>query len=171
MREYIKAAGAVDSQPQSERVVHAAFQPKLSPMLPSNTFKGQVALVTGGGTGLGRAMSTTLSSLGATVVIASRKLDRLQAAAQDISKETGNPVHAVQLDVRDDAAVARALDEVERVTGLPDVVINNAYALPLRLAALVHRFSLSAAAAGLVTSSHPASGCPATHSAPSMTLC
>ena len=43
-----------------------------SPMLPSGTFEGRSAFVTGGGTGLGRGITELLSSLGATVVISSR---------------------------------------------------------------------------------------------------
>lgn len=45
-----------------------------TPMLPPGTFKGKIAFVTGGGTGLGKAMATTLSALGATVAISSRKV-------------------------------------------------------------------------------------------------
>lgn len=48
------------------------FPPSEVPMLPPGTFKNKVAFITGGGTGLGRGMTTTLSSLGAECVIASR---------------------------------------------------------------------------------------------------
>lgn len=50
----------------------AHFQPRLDVMLPPGTFNGRVALITGGGTGLGKAMATTISQLGATVAILSR---------------------------------------------------------------------------------------------------
>ena len=79
-------------------------------MLPPGTFAGKVALVTGGGTGLGRAMATTLSSLGATVIIASRKLDVLEATAREIMALTGERVVPIGMDVRDPAAVAAAVD-------------------------------------------------------------
>ena len=49
-----------------------ALQPFRNTMLPPDTFKGKVAFVTGGGTGLGKAVSQKLSELGAIVVIASR---------------------------------------------------------------------------------------------------
>lgn len=104
----------------------AAFSPQTSAMLPVDTFKGQVALVTGGGTGLGKAMATTLSQLGATVFIASRKLPVLEATAKEISDKTGNPVHPVTCDVRDISAVEAAVQFVEDTAGLPDIVINNA---------------------------------------------
>lgn len=95
-------------------------------MLPPETFKNRAAFITGGGTGLGRAMTTALSSLGASCVIASRKLDVLQKTAEEITAQTGNKVHAVQCDVRDPQAVAQCIDRMEELTGLPDVVINNA---------------------------------------------
>lgn len=95
-------------------------------MLPPGSFKDHVAFVTGGGTGLGRAMTQGLSRLGATCVIASRKLDVLQKTAEEITAETGNKVVALQCDVRDPAAVTQCLDQMEELTGLPDVVINNA---------------------------------------------
>ncbi|XP_061885800.1 2,4-dienoyl-CoA reductase, mitochondrial isoform X1 [Entelurus aequoreus] len=102
------------------------FPPQETPMLPPDSFKGRVAFVTGGGTGLGRAMTTALSHLGAQCVIASRKLDVLQETAKEISNQTGNKVHALQLDVRDPQAVSRCVDQMESLTGLPDVIINNA---------------------------------------------
>ena len=53
-------------------------------------FKGKVAIVTGGGTGIGRAITTELASLGCKVVIASRKPERLEIAAQEINEEISN---------------------------------------------------------------------------------
>ncbi|XP_006103606.1 2,4-dienoyl-CoA reductase, mitochondrial isoform X2 [Myotis lucifugus] len=108
-----------------------AFQSKFFPplqkaMLPPNSFQGKVAFITGGGTGLGRGMTTLLSSLGARCVIASRKIDVLRATAEHISSQTGNEVRAVQCDVRDPDMVRSAVSELISVAGLPDVVINNA---------------------------------------------
>lgn len=95
-------------------------------MLPSGTFKGKVAFITGGGTGLGKGMTTALSTLGAECVIASRKLDVLKETAEEISSQTGNKVHSIQCDVRDPASVKSAVEQMSEVAGLPDVVINNA---------------------------------------------
>ncbi|KAK3551027.1 hypothetical protein QTP70_011520 [Hemibagrus guttatus] len=95
-------------------------------MLPPGTFNNKVAFITGGGTGLGKSMTTALSALGAQCVIVSRKLDVLQQTAEEISHQTGNKVHAVQCDVRDPASVKAAVDKLVTDVGLPDVVINNA---------------------------------------------
>ncbi|KAK7898250.1 hypothetical protein WMY93_019103 [Mugilogobius chulae] len=102
------------------------FPPNDATMLPPGSFSDKVAFVTGGGTGLGRAMTQGLSQLGATCVIASRKLEVLQKTAEEITAQTGNKVFPVACDVRDPAAVAQCLDQMEKLTGLPDVVINNA---------------------------------------------
>lgn len=110
----------------TERKIWPTFEPKMAPMMPPGSFDGKIALITGGGTGLGRGMATMLSSLGATVAISSRKLDVLQKTAAEISEETGNPVHAIQCNVRDGAMVTEAMDTLEREVGLPDIVINNA---------------------------------------------
>ncbi|XP_049585744.1 2,4-dienoyl-CoA reductase [(3E)-enoyl-CoA-producing], mitochondrial isoform X2 [Syngnathus scovelli] len=102
------------------------FPPLEAAMLPPGTFQDRVAFITGGGTGLGRAMTTMLSHLGAQCIIASRKLEVLQQTADEISSRTGNKVHVVQLDVRDPQAVTCCMEHVESLTGLPDVIINNA---------------------------------------------
>ncbi|XP_065827705.1 2,4-dienoyl-CoA reductase [(3E)-enoyl-CoA-producing], mitochondrial-like [Oscarella lobularis] len=102
------------------------FPPRTDVMLPPKTFQDSVALVTGGGTGLGKAMSTTLSTLGATVAIMSRKLDVLEKTAEEISSKTGNKVYPFQVDVRDPKAIASAVDRLVDAVGLPSVVINNA---------------------------------------------
>uniref|UniRef100_A0A1A8H0V4 2,4-dienoyl-CoA reductase [(3E)-enoyl-CoA-producing], mitochondrial n=1 Tax=Nothobranchius korthausae TaxID=1143690 RepID=A0A1A8H0V4_9TELE len=102
------------------------FPPAEGVMLPPESFKNRVVFITGGGTGLGRAMATVLSQLGAQCVIASRKLDVLQQTAEDICSQTGNKVHALQCDVRDPQAVSHCVDQMTSLTGLPDVIINNA---------------------------------------------
>lgn len=110
----------------NDRPQASFFPPADGVMLPAQTFKNKVAFITGGGTGLGKAMTTAFSSLGAECVIASRKLDVLKQTAEEISKQTGNKVHAVQCDVREPDSVQAAIAELTKVAGLPDVVINNA---------------------------------------------
>ncbi|XP_037658619.1 2,4-dienoyl-CoA reductase, mitochondrial [Choloepus didactylus] len=102
------------------------FPPLQKAMLPPNSFQGKVAFITGGGTGLGKGMTTVLSSLGAQCVIASRNIDVLKATAEEISSQTGNKVHAIQCDVRDPAMVQNTVSEMIKVAGHPDIVINNA---------------------------------------------
>ncbi|CAL4065904.1 unnamed protein product [Meganyctiphanes norvegica] len=101
--------------------------PKMkTPMLPPDTFKGKTAFVTGGGTGLGKGMATMLSSLGANVVIAARRLPVLEATASEITKITGNPVVGVSMDVRNPDTIKAAFDACEEKFGLPTIIINNA---------------------------------------------
>ncbi|XP_071957591.1 2,4-dienoyl-CoA reductase [(3E)-enoyl-CoA-producing], mitochondrial-like isoform X2 [Antedon mediterranea] len=107
-------------------IKYDSLKPRLDSMLKEGTFDGKVAFVTGGGTGLGKGMATTLSSLGAEVVIVSRKLDVLKKTAEEISSETGNKVHAFSADVRDPEAVKTAVDNCVATVGLPNIVINNA---------------------------------------------
>lgn len=102
------------------------FPPSEGSMLLPGSYKNKVAFITGGGTGLGKGMTTTLSALGAECVIASRKLDVLKKTAEEITGQTGNKVHAVQCDVRDPKSVEGAVEQLVELTGLPDVVINNA---------------------------------------------
>jgi NAD(P)-dependent dehydrogenase (short-subunit alcohol dehydrogenase family) len=82
-------------------------------------------LVTGGGTGLGRAIAVEFARLGATVAIGSRSPDHVAAGIAAVDAAGGRGV-GVALDVRDPDAVAAAFDEVAAAAGLPDVLVNNA---------------------------------------------
>jgi len=106
---------------------HAKHFPiKRETMLPPGSYDGKVVLVTGGGTGLGKGMVHKFSQLGAKVAIAARRLPVLEATAAEITAATGGEVLPVQLDIRDPAAVAEAVDKIEEKLGLPSVVVHNA---------------------------------------------
>ncbi|MGW7457237.1 SDR family oxidoreductase [Streptomyces sp. NPDC054797] len=97
--------------------------------LPPGTYAGQVVLVTGGGTGLGKAIATEFARLGADVVIASRRPEQLKAACGELAAVpgAGRVTYAV-CDIRDPEGVAELFDAAEAVLGLPDVLVNNAAA-------------------------------------------
>jgi len=102
------------------------FPIKRETMLPPGSFAGKVVLVTGGGTGLGKGMTTKFAQLGAKVAIASRRLPVLETAAQEIQASTGGTVLPIQLDIRDPGAVTKAVDRIQEELGLPNIVIHNA---------------------------------------------
>ncbi|MBK9031126.1 MAG: SDR family oxidoreductase [Myxococcales bacterium] len=87
---------------------------------------GHVAIVTGGATGIGRAIARGFARLGADVCIASRKADVLERAAAELSTETGRAVLAVPADVRNPDDAARAVDATVARFGKLDTVVNNA---------------------------------------------
>jgi len=94
-------------------------------MLPQGTFKDQVAIITGGGTGLGRAMALELARLGACVVIASRNEEHLQPTLQELN-ELGCKAMAVPVDVRDFDRISAMVQQVHLEYGRIDILINNA---------------------------------------------
>lgn len=98
--------------------------PPASPFRP-DVLAGQVAFVTGGGTGIGKEICRVLGHHGARVAIASRKADVLEAARAELEAE-GLEVHVDTFDMRDPAAVERVVDGIVTRYGRLDVVVNNA---------------------------------------------
>ncbi|MFD9164602.1 SDR family oxidoreductase [Streptomyces sp. NPDC059558] len=97
--------------------------------LPPGTYTGQVVLVTGGGTGLGKAIAAEFARLGADVVIASRRAEQLKAAREELAAVPGaGRVAAAVCDIRDPERVADVFDAAQAAFGLPDVLVNNAAA-------------------------------------------
>ncbi len=95
--------------------------------LRPGTFDGQTVFVTGGGTGLGKAIALEFARLGASVVIASRNPEHLHAGAQDIW-ELGGGVLTVECDIRQPDDIAAAFDAATERFGMPTVLVNNAAA-------------------------------------------
>lgn len=95
--------------------------------LPAGTFAGTAVMVTGGGTGLGRAIATEFARLGADLVVASRKPEHLDTARATL-EPLGTRVLAVPCDIRQPDDVAAAFDAAEAAVGLPSVLVNNAAA-------------------------------------------
>jgi NAD(P)-dependent dehydrogenase (short-subunit alcohol dehydrogenase family) len=95
--------------------------------LPSGTFDDVAVFVTGGGTGLGKAIATEFARLGASIVIASRKEEHLEAGREAMAA-LGTPVATVACDIRDPDQIAAAFDAAEEAVGLPGVLVNNAAA-------------------------------------------
>jgi len=93
--------------------------------------RGCVALVVGGSRGLGLEISRGLSAAGATVIVASRKLEACEAASSAISRETGGSVMAHRLDIGQWAEAEAAVDWVYDTCGRMDVLVNCAGLSPL----------------------------------------
>jgi peroxisomal 2,4-dienoyl-CoA reductase len=87
---------------------------------------GRVAIITGGGTGICRGIAAAYARLGAEVCIVSRKQDVLDASAAAIAADTGRAVLAAAADVRDPAAVQRAVQATLDRFGRLDTVVNGA---------------------------------------------
>ncbi len=95
-------------------------------MLKANALQNKTIVVTGGGTGLGKAMSEAFASLGARVVITSRKQEVIEESAQELRDKTGGDILPVQCDIRDYEAVEQMLEQTVEQFGSPNVLLNNA---------------------------------------------
>ena len=87
--------------------------------------EGKVALVTGGGSGIGEASARLFAEEGATVAIADLNLDAAESVAQEI-KDAGSSAIAIELDVRDDSSCASAVDATVDRFGRLDILVNSA---------------------------------------------
>ncbi len=101
-------------------------EPGATALVPG-TFDGVTVVVTGGGTGLGKAIASEFARLGADLAVLSRKPEHL-AAAEEALTALGAQVECVECDIRDADSITAAFDRVEQRFGLPGVLVNNAAA-------------------------------------------
>lgn len=95
------------------------------PYTQNFSLTNRVVLITGASSGIGAHLARLAARAGAQVVIAARRLERLQQVAADIEREHGQ-VLLVSLDVTDRASVEAAFDAAEAHFGVIDVILNNA---------------------------------------------
>ena len=97
----------------------------MAEVLRQGIHRGTVALVTGGGTGIGRAVALDLARCGADIVICGRRREPSKKAAAEI-EALGARALAVPADIRDDAAVRHLVDSALERFGRIDTLVNNA---------------------------------------------
>lgn len=95
----------------------------------SNNTEGKVVVITGASSGLGEATARHLSSLGAHVVLGARRMDRIQALADELTR-SGAKAIAVATDVTRFDDVRKLVDTAVQTFGRVDVMINNAGLMP-----------------------------------------
>jgi len=95
-------------------------------MLRDDALSDKVIVITGGGSGLGKAMTKYFMELGAKVAITSRDIEKLKTTSTELESETGGTCLPVQCDVRHYAEVEAMLQEVLKAYGKVDVLLNNA---------------------------------------------
>ncbi|KAI0876167.1 NAD(P)-binding protein [Hypoxylon argillaceum] len=93
--------------------------------------KGWVAVVTGGGTGVGLMIAQTLAANGATVYITGRRVDVLETSARihgarDRLGESGGEIIPLAMDVTDKESIKNAVDKIEAEEGYLNILVNNA---------------------------------------------
>ena len=95
-------------------------------MLRDGALEGKTIVITGGGSGLGKAMTKYFMELGAQVAITSRDLEKLKTTAIQLEEETGGKCLPIQCDVRHYDQVEQLLAQVLEHYGHVDVLLNNA---------------------------------------------
>src|SRR6516165_11499335 len=101
--------------------------PAGSNFLPADTFAGVTAVVTGGGTGLGKAIAVELARAGAAVGIVSRSEEHRLAGVAAVERVGGKAAHALA-DIREPEQIVEAFDSIESALGVPTLLVNNAAA-------------------------------------------
>jgi NAD(P)-dependent dehydrogenase (short-subunit alcohol dehydrogenase family) len=94
-------------------------------MFTSDLLRGKRALITGGGTGLGKAIAKRYLQLGASVYICGRREEVLQSSCTELAAATDGSIHALRCDVRDVAAVEECIAQIWN-DGPLDILVNNA---------------------------------------------
>jgi len=122
--DHIEENGRKINQPGKEQLIMQNLAD--TGMLKADALKAKTIIVTGGGTGLGKAMGTYFLTLGANLVITSRKLDVLKTTAAEMEAETGGKVLAVACDVRNYGEVEQVLQQALDAFGSVNAVVNNA---------------------------------------------
>jgi 3-oxoacyl-[acyl-carrier protein] reductase len=90
-----------------------------------NNLKGKVALVTGAGRGIGKAIALMLADLGCRLVLAARTSSELESVQKDIRALGGDAI-VVACDLTQDADIYRLFDECQKQCGSVDILVNNA---------------------------------------------
>src|SRR5512146_2241491 len=112
---------------------HSTVPQAGAPMAAAQSLVGKVAVVTGGGQGLGAAICRSLAEAGAKVIVADIRVQRAQAVCEEMASRGGESA-AMELDVASDGDVRRVLTDVAARYGSLDVLINNAaidFTLPI----------------------------------------
>lgn len=87
--------------------------------------KGQVALVTGGGTGMGRATAIEMARCGARIAVLGRRIDPIESTAKAI-RDAGGEAFAVSADIREPDLIERAMEKIKAEFGGLNILVNNA---------------------------------------------
>ncbi len=95
----------------------------------SNNIEGKIVVITGASSGLGEATARQLSQMGATVVLGARRLERIQALADEINGNGGKAL-AMKTDVTDSAQVKALVEKAISTHGRVDTLLNNAGLMP-----------------------------------------
>lgn len=96
-------------------------------MFRAGLFDGQSVIITGGGTGIGKAVAAELITLGANVAITGRRIEKLEAAAVELTAlREGAKVHFAACDIRSVEAIEAFVKGTQEALGRVDVLINNA---------------------------------------------
>ena len=90
-----------------------------------SSLKGNVAVVTGGNSGIGKGIARALAGQGCRLVLCARNVEKLNAAAAELQAD-GAEVLAIPTDVSDEAAVTALFDTVSQTFGRVDILVNNA---------------------------------------------
>ncbi|BAY60251.1 short-chain dehydrogenase/reductase SDR [Calothrix brevissima NIES-22] len=90
------------------------------------SLQNQIILITGASSGIGTACARVFANTGAKLILAARRLERLQELAETLKEEFNTEVYLIQLDVRDRAAVEAAISSLPPAWADIDILINNA---------------------------------------------